>query len=198
MQPHSSGAAPSPRPREVLLCGSSSFGSLVLVLLAHCRLRLRRRSPASAGSGPRLGVSPRPVPHGPREHRLRAVPGPSLRGRARRRRHRPRRRAPRLGRPRRPRHRGRALRARAVVVVFLGYMGVVIGGRKGEWFEPARIIAAFRDSRRLHQYKILDTSRDHRRPHRRHLRDGLPRGDAGGAAVRAARAAAGRRLLGLA
>ena len=37
-------------------------------------------------------------------------------------------------------------------------MGVVIGGQKGEWFEPARIIAAFRDSSRLHQYKILDTS----------------------------------------
>jgi uncharacterized protein YacL len=44
------------------------------------------------------------------------------------------------------------------IVVFLGYMGIVIGGQKGEWFEPARIIAAFRDSSRLHQYKILDTS----------------------------------------
>ena len=38
------------------------------------------------------------------------------------------------------------------------YMGIVIGAQKGEWFEPARIIAAFRDSSRLHQYKILDTS----------------------------------------
>ena len=46
----------------------------------------------------------------------------------------------------------------ALVVVFLAYMGVVIGGQKGEWFEPARIIAAFRDSSRLHQYKVLDTS----------------------------------------
>jgi len=44
------------------------------------------------------------------------------------------------------------------LVVFLGYMGIVIGGQKGEWFEPARIIAAFRDSSRLHQYKVLDTS----------------------------------------
>jgi uncharacterized protein YacL len=34
----------------------------------------------------------------------------------------------------------------------------VIGGQKGEWFEPARVIAAFRDSSRLHQYKVLDTS----------------------------------------
>jgi uncharacterized protein YacL len=45
-----------------------------------------------------------------------------------------------------------------VLVVFLGYMGIVIGGQKGEWFEPARVIAAFRDSSRLHQYKVLDTS----------------------------------------
>jgi uncharacterized protein YacL len=46
----------------------------------------------------------------------------------------------------------------ALLVVFLGYMGIAIGGTKGEWFEPARIIAAFRDSARLHQYKVLDTS----------------------------------------
>ena len=46
----------------------------------------------------------------------------------------------------------------ALLVVFLGYMGIAIGGSKGEWFEPARIIAAFRDSSRLHQYKVLDTS----------------------------------------
>ena len=32
------------------------------------------------------------------------------------------------------------------------------GGQKAEWFEPARIVAAFRDSSRLHQYKVLDTS----------------------------------------
>jgi uncharacterized protein YacL len=44
------------------------------------------------------------------------------------------------------------------LLVFFGYMGIVIGGQKGEWFEPARIIAAFRDSSRLHQYKVLDTS----------------------------------------
>jgi uncharacterized protein YacL len=48
--------------------------------------------------------------------------------------------------------------AQILVVVFLSYMGIVIGGQKGEWFEPARIIAAFRDSSRLHQYKVLDTS----------------------------------------
>jgi uncharacterized protein YacL len=45
-----------------------------------------------------------------------------------------------------------------VLVVFLIYMGIVIGAARGEWFEPARIIAAFQDSTRLRQYKILDTS----------------------------------------
>jgi uncharacterized protein YacL len=44
------------------------------------------------------------------------------------------------------------------LVVLLIYMGIAIGAAHGEWFEPARIIAAFRDSSRLHQYKILDTS----------------------------------------
>ncbi len=46
----------------------------------------------------------------------------------------------------------------SVLIVFLIYMGVVIGTRRGEWFEPARIIAAFKDASRLHQYKVLDTS----------------------------------------
>ena len=45
-----------------------------------------------------------------------------------------------------------------LVVIFLGYMGVVIGGQKAEWFEPARVIAAFRDGSTLQQNKILDTS----------------------------------------
>jgi uncharacterized protein YacL len=45
-----------------------------------------------------------------------------------------------------------------LLVVILIYMGIAVGAQHGEWFEPARIIAAFRDSSRLHQYKILDTS----------------------------------------
>jgi uncharacterized protein YacL len=45
-----------------------------------------------------------------------------------------------------------------LLVVFFAYVGIVVGGQKGEWFEPARIIAAFRDSSRLQQYKVLDTS----------------------------------------
>ncbi len=46
----------------------------------------------------------------------------------------------------------------SVVIAFLIYIGVVIGARRGEWFEPARVIAAFKDASRLHQYKVLDTS----------------------------------------
>jgi uncharacterized protein YacL len=46
----------------------------------------------------------------------------------------------------------------ALLIVFLIYMGIVIGARRGEWFEPARVVAAFKDASRLHQYKVLDTS----------------------------------------
>jgi uncharacterized protein YacL len=46
----------------------------------------------------------------------------------------------------------------SVLIVFLIYIGIVVGARRGEWFEPARIIAAFKDASRLHQYKVLDTS----------------------------------------
>jgi len=45
-----------------------------------------------------------------------------------------------------------------LLVLVFGYTGVVVGVGRGEWFEPARMIAAFRDSARLRQYKILDTS----------------------------------------
>jgi uncharacterized protein YacL len=46
----------------------------------------------------------------------------------------------------------------AAVVTFLIYIGVVIGTRRGDWFEPARVIAAFKDASSLRQYKVLDTS----------------------------------------
>jgi uncharacterized protein YacL len=45
-----------------------------------------------------------------------------------------------------------------IVVIFLGYMGLVVGAQKAEWFEPARVLAAFRDTSTLQQNKILDTS----------------------------------------
>jgi uncharacterized protein YacL len=46
----------------------------------------------------------------------------------------------------------------AAIITFLIYIGVVIGTRRGEWFEPARVIAAFKDASSLRQYKVLDTS----------------------------------------
>jgi uncharacterized protein YacL len=46
----------------------------------------------------------------------------------------------------------------SALIVFLIYMGIMVGARRGEWFEPARIIAAFKDASRLHRYKVLDTS----------------------------------------
>ena len=39
----------------------------------------------------------------------------------------------------------------ALLIVFLVYMGIVIGGRKGEWFEPARIIAASEPQREFEE-----------------------------------------------
>src|SRR5256885_17145642 len=41
----------------------------------------------------------------------------------------------------------------ALLVVFLGYMGIAIGGSKGEWFEPGRIIAPLPDSGPPHPVK---------------------------------------------
>ncbi|MBN2369252.1 MAG: TRAM domain-containing protein [Vicinamibacteria bacterium] len=45
-----------------------------------------------------------------------------------------------------------------LLVIFLVYIGIVIGSTKAEWFEPAHIVASFKDTSRLHQYKVLDTS----------------------------------------
>jgi uncharacterized protein YacL len=38
------------------------------------------------------------------------------------------------------------------------YIGLVVGGRKGEWLEPARLIALFRATGPQRRYKVLDTS----------------------------------------
>jgi len=38
------------------------------------------------------------------------------------------------------------------------YLGLVIGGRKGEWLEPARLFSLFRATGPERHYKILDTS----------------------------------------
>jgi uncharacterized protein YacL len=44
------------------------------------------------------------------------------------------------------------------VLLALPYLGLVIGGRKGEWLEPARIIGLFRGTGISRRYRILDTS----------------------------------------
>ena len=44
------------------------------------------------------------------------------------------------------------------ILLVFPYIGLVIGGRKGEWLEPARLIALFRGTGPQRHYKILDTS----------------------------------------
>ena len=40
----------------------------------------------------------------------------------------------------------------------LTYFGLVLGARRAEWLEPARLVALFRDAQPLRRYRILDTS----------------------------------------
>jgi len=44
------------------------------------------------------------------------------------------------------------------VLLLLPYLGLVIGGRKGEWLEPSRLVSLFRATGPQRRYKILDTS----------------------------------------
>jgi uncharacterized protein YacL len=44
------------------------------------------------------------------------------------------------------------------LLLLLPYLGLVIGGRKGEWLEPARLMSLFRAAGPQRRYKILDTS----------------------------------------
>jgi uncharacterized protein YacL len=47
---------------------------------------------------------------------------------------------------------------RSVILLILPYVGLIIGGKKGEWFEPARLVSLFRPADPERAYKILDTS----------------------------------------
>ena len=38
------------------------------------------------------------------------------------------------------------------------YLGLLMGGRKGEWLEPTRLIGLFRSTGPTRRYRILDTS----------------------------------------
>src|SRR6266852_1062024 len=44
------------------------------------------------------------------------------------------------------------------ILIVLPYLGLVVGGKHGEWLEPARLIGLFRADGSEHHYKILDTS----------------------------------------
>jgi uncharacterized protein YacL len=44
------------------------------------------------------------------------------------------------------------------ILLVFPYLGLILGGRKGEWLEPARLIALFRAAGPERHYKILDTS----------------------------------------
>ena len=44
------------------------------------------------------------------------------------------------------------------LLLLFPYLGLVIGGRKGEWLEPARMLGLFRAAGPQRRYKILDTS----------------------------------------
>jgi uncharacterized protein YacL len=46
----------------------------------------------------------------------------------------------------------------SVILLVFPYLGLVIGARKGEWLEPARLAALFRDAGPQKRYRILDTS----------------------------------------
>src|SRR5438552_359219 len=44
------------------------------------------------------------------------------------------------------------------ILIMLPYIGLVLGGKHGEWLEPARLVGLFRAGGSEHRYKILDTS----------------------------------------
>ena len=44
------------------------------------------------------------------------------------------------------------------ILIVLPYIGLVLGGKHGEWLEPARLVGLFSADGSGHHYKILDTS----------------------------------------
>jgi uncharacterized protein YacL len=46
----------------------------------------------------------------------------------------------------------------SLILLALPYLGLVMGARKGEWLEPATLIALFRAAGPRRRYKVLDTS----------------------------------------
>jgi uncharacterized protein YacL len=48
--------------------------------------------------------------------------------------------------------------AHKVIDLFLPYIGLIVGARRGEWLEPSRLVTLFRASAPQRRYKLLDTS----------------------------------------
>ena len=46
----------------------------------------------------------------------------------------------------------------SVILLALPYLGLVIGARRGDWFEPQNLVSLFRATGPRKRYKILDTS----------------------------------------
>ena len=46
----------------------------------------------------------------------------------------------------------------SVILLTLPYLGLVIGGRKGDWLDPANLAGLFRSTPQGKRYKLLDTS----------------------------------------
>jgi uncharacterized protein YacL len=53
---------------------------------------------------------------------------------------------------------GRVVFLHSLILLALPYLGLVIGGRRGDWLKPENIIGLFRSSGPRKRFKILDTS----------------------------------------
>ena len=64
---------------------------------------------------------------------------------------------------------GRVVFLHSVILLALPYLGLVIGGRKGDWLEPENLVNLFRSAAPPEALQGSRYERDHRRPHRRYL-----------------------------
>jgi uncharacterized protein YacL len=53
---------------------------------------------------------------------------------------------------------GRVVFLHSMILLALPYLGLVLGGRKGEWLEPSRLASLFRSAPPRKRYRVLDTS----------------------------------------
>jgi uncharacterized protein YacL len=53
---------------------------------------------------------------------------------------------------------GKVVFLHSVILLTLPYLGLVLGGRRGEWLEPANLVSLFRATGPRKRYRILDTS----------------------------------------